>query len=147
MREFIYLATPYNDPDPKVRANRFDNVTKIAALLISNGELVFSPITHAHPIVELEDLPLGWEHWKDFDRKLLSISTKLIVVCLDGWKESEGVTKEIELAEALGIPVSYFELEDHSYGPTSFEYKKERDDTVEITIPSGAKKSLYKLRS
>ncbi len=49
--EKIYLATPYTDFDPAVRAARFFAVNKVAAHLMKKGFLVFSPISHTHPIV------------------------------------------------------------------------------------------------
>lgn len=44
----IYLATPYSHKDDKVRRERFDAVNIVAARLMRQGFLVFSPII-AHP--------------------------------------------------------------------------------------------------
>ena len=37
---------------------------------------------------------------------------KVMVLMLDGWKDSEGVNAEINAALDLGLPVEYLELED-----------------------------------
>ena len=71
------------------------------------GVYVFSPISHTHPIAEAGSLPTGWEFWEAYDNIMLSRCTKLIVLMLDGWKESKGVAAEIKIAEKLGIPIVY----------------------------------------
>lgn len=104
---FIYLATPYSDSDPAVRQRRFEAVNKLAAKLMAGGFMVFSPISHTHPIAVVGDLPTGWDYWERYDRKILAICDEVIVFCQDGWQESVGVQAEIKIAEELGIPVLY----------------------------------------
>ena len=57
----IYLAGPYSHPDPTVRAIRFHKLNDKAAELLRAGNLVFSPISHSHPIAEQCELPKDWE--------------------------------------------------------------------------------------
>ena len=106
-KNFIYLAVPYSHKDPKVREERFKKANAVASDLIKRGNLVFSPISHSHPIAQEGALPIDWSFWKVFDYKLLSICDELIVYCLDGWEESTGVQREIELAEAMELRISY----------------------------------------
>lgn len=105
----IYLACPYNHPDPDVRRARFDAVTRVAADFMSRGIAVFSPITHSHPIAEVGDLPRGWDFWADYDRRMIEICDRLVVLKLDGWRHSAGVAAECEIADRLAIPVEYLE--------------------------------------
>jgi hypothetical protein len=105
----IYLACPHAHPDPAVRAQRFHAVSKAAAKLLGEGELVLSPVSHSTPISAAGDLPGGWDYWGKLDRVLLSCCHKMIVLKLDGWEESAGVNAEIKIAETLGIPVIYME--------------------------------------
>ena len=50
----------------------------------------------------------GFVHWQDYDLSFLQHwATELWVLCLDGWKDSVGVRKEIRVAESLGLPVKY----------------------------------------
>lgn len=109
MRALTYLACPYSHPDRAVRVARFNAVNVVAGQLMRQGHLVFSPISHTHPIAEAGGLPLGWDFWAAFDRAYLEASRGLIVLRLDGWRESVGVTAEIALAAELGIPVSYID--------------------------------------
>lgn len=106
-KSIVYLACPYSDNDPKIRAARFEAVNKVAALLMSKGEHVFSPISHCHPIALQCTLPLSWEQWKAFDRAFIEVSRKVYVLTLPGWKESIGVTAEIAIAKELEIPIEY----------------------------------------
>ena len=46
MKKKIYLAIPFSGIEEK----SFKAATEIAGLLISKGYIVFSPITHSHPI-------------------------------------------------------------------------------------------------
>lgn len=109
MKTLVYLACPYSDKSSYVREDRFRAVNKFAAKLMGQGIHVFSSISHSHPIAEAGDLPLGWEFWKDYDTAILSACSKMIVLMLDGWTESKGVSAEIVLAKEMGIPVEFME--------------------------------------
>lgn len=110
-RPLVYLACPYSHPDRDVRLARFEAVNKVAADLMRQGLKIFSPISHTHPIAEAGELPLGWDYWHEYDHAFLSASNRLIVLMLDGWRESTGVNGEIEIANTLGIGVEYITLE------------------------------------
>ena len=105
----VYLAVPYSHTDPAVRELRFLEVNKIAAKMMSKGILVFSPISHTHPIALAGDLPKGWEFWKNYDISFIEWADEIQVLMLDGWEESTGVTSEIEIAESMKKPVYYLE--------------------------------------
>ena len=105
----IYLATPYTHRDRAVMLARFRAVNKAAAALMSQGLHIFSPISHSHPIAEAGALPTTWDFWEKYDREILKCCSQVIVLMLDGWKESKGVRAEIEIAESLGIGISYAE--------------------------------------
>jgi len=107
----IYLAVPYSHPDSAVRVFRFQEVNKVAAKLMCEGNLVFSPISHTHPIAVAGDLPKGWNYWKDYDKSFIEWADEIYVFMLEGWKESTGVQAEIKLAEDLGKKVTYIEVQ------------------------------------
>lgn len=107
-----YLACPYSHPDREVRVARFEAANRAADVLMKRGEMVFSPISHTHPIAEACDLPLGWEFWRAFDHAYLAASKSLVILCIDGWRESVGVAGEIEIAIAMGLTVRYVRLTD-----------------------------------
>jgi len=43
-----YLCAPYSHPDPKVREARVDAADMMAAQLMEQGYIVFSPLSHSH---------------------------------------------------------------------------------------------------
>lgn len=105
----IYLASPYSHPLPEVREARFRTVCRVAARLMSEGAIVFSPIAHSHPIAMAGQLPTDWTFWDRYDRAMLEASAELWVLRLDGWKDSTGVVAEIDIATHLGKPIWYID--------------------------------------
>jgi hypothetical protein len=106
-RPLTYLACPYSHPDPKVKDERCRKADRATAHLIdTKGWNVFSPITHSHPLA-MCGLKGSWEFWQKIDIEYLLLSERVIVLCLDGWRESTGVNAEIDIAKQLGIPISY----------------------------------------
>lgn len=102
----IYLASPFTHPDADVRERRFQEACRAAAALMRAGLTVFSPIAHSVPIARF-GLPTNWEFWSQVDRDYLSRCDLLAVLTLPGWRESVGVTAEIEFAREFGLPIVY----------------------------------------
>ena len=103
----IYLASPYSHPDPAIRDQRFRAVCRKAAELIEDGQVVFSPIAHTHPIAIYGNLRFDWDTWKPVDQMFLAVCDELVVLMLDGWVMSNGVLAEIDIAKNLGKPVRF----------------------------------------
>lgn len=110
MKGIVYLAIPYSHPDKQVRHRRFEIVNKVAADLMRQGEIVFSPISHSHVIAVENDLPTDWDYWKKSCMEFVTRSDKVVVVCVDGWKESTGVQAEIKIAKQNNIPIEYINV-------------------------------------
>jgi len=111
----IYLATPYTHKDKLIRKIRYLNVTKKAAILSMSGYIVFSPITHSHPMTELHDISNTWEFWSNIDKQYIKSCKCVVVYTQDGWKESIGVQNEIKWAkEELNKPVIYWDGSDQN---------------------------------
>jgi hypothetical protein len=104
----IYLASPYSHPDPTVRARRFRATCQAAAKLIRDGHVVFAPISHSHPMTEF-GLPADWQFWERHDIEFLRRCNELVVLKLDGWRESRGVQAEIDLALEMDLPIRYLD--------------------------------------
>ena len=102
----IYLASPYSHDDPAIREQHFQAVCRETAELMRRGNVVFSPIVHGHPLVG-HGLPTDWPFWERFDREHLRRCDELVVLTLDGWRESVGVAAEIRIADELGTPIRY----------------------------------------
>lgn len=109
---YVYIASPYSDPDKQVMMDRYHRVTKYAASCCAKGEIVYSPIAHNHVMAEMKDLPTTWDFWKRIDFAFLGWAKELRVLCLPGWSKSVGVTDEIQFAKTFHIPIVYVEYSD-----------------------------------
>jgi nucleoside 2-deoxyribosyltransferase len=123
MKPLVYLGTPYcyrpkskeigiNKPDTKekdrqIREERFEKVSEVAAKLFNSGFDVFSPISMSHPIAKYMENAGQFDVWEEFDYRMILLSHMLFVLCVNGWKDSDGVAKEINFAKEQGIPVIY----------------------------------------
>lgn len=103
----IYLAGPYTSPDPDVRQRRFvEHCIAGAKLADLDRWPVFSPIAHGHALCEQGGLVrLDHEFWMRQCLPFLRNSDALVVLTIDGWRESNGTQAEIAEAESCGIPV------------------------------------------
>jgi hypothetical protein len=109
-----YLACPYSHPDKKVRRRRFVLVTQAAAwwMKAHPRSNVFSPLTHSHPLHEIAGMDGSWQFWKRIDTQYLRLCSRMVVLTLDGWKESVGVQAEIKIAKRLNIPITYLTIDE-----------------------------------
>lgn len=101
----IYLAAPYSHPDPAVREDRFHAINRYAAKLMQEGQVVFSPISHSHPIAFWLPEGLGWDFWQRQDLPMLRRCQLVKVLALPGWEDSKGVLAEMKAADEWEIPV------------------------------------------
>jgi len=100
----IYLASPYSHAGQVVREERYRAACRATARLLRDGRLVFSPIVHGHPLTAY-GLPGDWEFWQQYALWHLERCDELVVLTLDGWRQSLGVQSEIRHAGELGKPV------------------------------------------
>ena len=110
MYELIYVASPYNHPDPEIVKSNFEFISKKVAERVSNGEVVFSPITYGHILLGFHEMPSSWEFWNNFCITFLLKSNKLVVYKMPGWEVSKGVQEEISVARDHNIPIEYIEV-------------------------------------
>ena len=124
IKKLIYLASPYFNRKPKsegetdddyesrcklIHELRYQKAIDATAKLMSKGLAVYSPIVATHPVAVKHELPLGSEYWMQFDEVMLSRCNELCVLMIDGWKESPGVQREIDIAKKIGVEITYIE--------------------------------------
>ena len=104
---YIYLASPYSHPEATVRQERFVAACKKSAQYAVKGIPVFCPIAHTHHMADYmpEDKRMDFALWMKLDLPLVRMASEVHVLCIDGWRSSRGVTREIEFATQCGIPV------------------------------------------
>ena len=112
-KPLVYLCSPYSHSDLAIRQARFDAACRAAAKLIRQGRVIFSPIAHSHVLCQY-GLPLDWQFWEQLDRRFLDLCDEVVVLMLDGWRESVGVQAEIAIARELGKPVTYLRVADQA---------------------------------
>ena len=117
MKPIFYIAVPYTHPNPNISDLRFRMVTEFCARQSRLGVVVFSPITHSHELAKY-GTPSVWEFWKQIDVEFLRRSSFLIILMLDGWRDSVGVQAEIKLAQDLDVPFMYLNYDENI--PTQF---------------------------
>ena len=109
IKRLVYLAVPYSHADPKVVQDRVSKVNQVAARLMREGIIVFSPISYCHPLAIAENLPTDWKYWQEYLEAYMHCCHKLIVLKLDGWETSVGVSAEIKIARELELEIEYME--------------------------------------
>jgi len=100
----IYLAAPYTKVKDKEKV--FQVCNRIAALLFSQGKQVFSPISHSH-LIDIKTTKKV--NWVAFDAQILAICSDIYVVCMDGYKESEGLRTELKQGIKQGKRIFYID--------------------------------------
>lgn len=108
--KLIYLASPYTNSDKGVVEQNYKLVSEISANLVSEGYVVFSPISYGHNLLQFKDMPSNWEFWFNFCVTFLLKCDKVFVCTMPGWENSLGVKEEIEIASKFGIPVEFLEI-------------------------------------
>ena len=100
----VYLAGPYSGMEEK----SFRCLTYLAGRLMNAGYVVFSPVTHCHPIAQsVREMPKEHEFWMRQDLPFLAWADELWVLTLPGWEESRGVQQEIRTAQSYGMTIRY----------------------------------------
>ncbi len=109
-KSYIYLASPYSDPDPGVRHIRELQINEIAGKLFQKHKklALFAPISQSANIVRAcPELSGTWETWAHNDLVFVHHCDAVWVVTMRGWEKSKGVTAEVKYAKHLGKPVYY----------------------------------------
>jgi len=107
MSKIIYFASPYSHKDSLVVQDRVQKTSEMVAKLVSEGNVVISPIVYGHNLLQYHEMPSDWEFWKNFCQTFLRKSDEMIVYMIEGWDQSTGVLAEIDLATELGIKVTF----------------------------------------
>ena len=108
----LYLAAPYSCPFCKNwESLRFEMINIAAMTLISAGYVVFSPISHSHPISVVQPAERNThELWLGQDVYFMDWADTLVVLKLPGWEDSYGVQKEIDWFQRSIKPVYYLDM-------------------------------------
>lgn len=107
----IYLAVPYTG----LEEQSFKAANKVAAQLMKEGDLVYSPISHSHPIANQEGLPTDYKFWYEHNKAFIEWADYIyfIVLGIEGYDlidNSKGCKVEKDLAMELDKKIRYYIL-------------------------------------
>lgn len=105
----IYLAIPYTYDTAK----SFEIANKVSAKLMSEGHVVFSPISHSHSIADHlhPNLRTDQEFWMRQDIPMLEKCDEVYLVYTGDYnliQNSKGVQQELAKARELKLPVTLY---------------------------------------
>ena len=107
MSALAYLGQPYWHEDKGVRKIRTDAAAKTVAYLMKAGYRVFSPITHSALVRDYvpADQQACHDFWLSYDKTLFDKCDFLLILPLEGWRESRGLAEEMGWAMASPKPI------------------------------------------
>ncbi len=108
----IYLASPYSNTDRKEEDKRFYEVLQATGILLEKGMVVFSPILYCHPVATNFKMGRDYTFWSFLNTEFIKLSRAFLVLQLEGWDRSRGVSSETVYASTFGLPVRYVNLEE-----------------------------------
>jgi len=104
---YWYVATPYSKYAVGIE-QAFIDACRATAWLLKQGVNVFSPIAHTHLLAIHGNIdPLDHEIWLPADKPMMLNACGLIVVRMDGWADSYGISEEIKSFEVQKKPILY----------------------------------------
>ena len=105
--DMVYLATPYTKYKTGIH-HAFVDAATLACEFVRAGINVFSPITMTHPMAIYGNIdPKDVDLWVEHDKKMMNIADIAVVALMPGWRESKGVTFEIDYFRKYNKPVWY----------------------------------------
>jgi hypothetical protein len=105
----IYLGIPYTGTEEA----SFKLANQVAGKLMKEGHVVYSPISHCHPIAKQCGLPTDWEYWKENGEAFIGWCDALFIITAEGWTISTGLIAEGRIAHNLNKMVTYIDPETH----------------------------------
>lgn len=110
---YTYLASPYSSrlETPELRwkqmEKRFYDVMHALAWMNAQKLWAYSPIVHCHEMASRYKLGTDNNYWKEFNRAFIRPAESVTILCLPGWRESEGVTDERQFTTEIGKPLHF----------------------------------------
>jgi len=135
--QISYLASPYSSPSPALRRARYIAAVVATKELMQQGKVVYSPIVHWHMQTTMFDLPFDYLTWKGQNDPMMDVSGELLILQIEGWKESKGVQNEIQVFKNNNKPISNYWLQNtFSSHEVNVEYHELEARIAKITKES-----------
>ena len=101
---YVYLASPYSHEENIVMESRFKDAERALVWLLKQGIPTYGAIAYTHNLVAY-GFPVDFEFWSKIDKPFIEKANVLIVLTLQGWTTSKGISKELQIAHKLRTPV------------------------------------------
>ena len=108
----VFVISPYTDDDLEVIAHRVKEAERYVASLVRQGVVVYSTIAAMDHIVKTYQLPSDYPFWQKHCEQMISCSSKVHILMLDGYDESTGVADELQIAVSMGKPITTIQCDD-----------------------------------
>lgn len=125
---YYYISNPYSGTELQ-KNQRAKIAAEICGKLLKRKVFAWSPIVHNHAMMKHYNEFTLEERRSiilDFDFSLLLSSKAMIVLKIEGWKSSYGVSKEIELCKEKNIPIYFL-------NPTDLDTNKKIDEILSLS--------------
>jgi hypothetical protein len=100
----IYISIPYTG----METHSFQIANQVAGELIKMGHVIFSPISHSHPIAIECGMAGDHEAWKAQNEAFLRWCDEMVIVDIVGWEKSNGVSWEMQEISKMGKPFTFW---------------------------------------
>jgi len=94
-----------------MREGSFQMANAVAARLMEDGEIVFSPISHSHPISDfMVDFVHEHDFWMQYNVRMMEMCNRIYVIKTREWKRSRGLRFEIQWFMDHNYPVFILDI-------------------------------------
>jgi hypothetical protein len=108
--ELTYIAQPYSHKSKVVQVRRLGIAVQFVDQILHEepNVLPFSPICCGYPVSLYSDRPASFDGWRTFNMGMLSRCDSMRILAVPGWKNSVGLSAELDFAMVRGIPRTYW---------------------------------------
>lgn len=106
-KQVVFVAAPFYSDDKDVRRERTKIVAHYCQQLLKQGICCLSPVIFGTKVLDFYELPANFEFWEKLSYQYLDLSTEVHVLRIDVWDKFKGLSKEIEYATKLKLPILY----------------------------------------
>lgn len=112
----IYLGSPYFSNSKDIMDVRVRHAEHCMAHFrrTASEVVVYSPIVQWSSVAHNHELPHDFDSWAQQDFFMIRKASAIWVLTISGWKESYGLSQELEYAADIGKPVMYIIPEEQS---------------------------------
>ncbi len=108
----IFVSIPYSDDDKRIVQGRVLSATRYCARLLQEKNNPICPAIFGHlMLMENPRIDLSHDEWLEYAFAFLTDAIDEVhVLKLNGYSDSIGVKKEVQMAQAMDIQVTHVDI-------------------------------------